>query len=80
MGKELRVMAVAEIAQALGVSAGRVYQIIASDPTFPKPGATLRVGKIWRAEDIEEWARQAGRTLGTIATSASKPDDAAAGT
>ena len=50
-------MAVAEIAKALDVSAGRVHQIVKTDPSFPAPGATLSVGKVWRAEDVEEWIR-----------------------
>ncbi len=55
-------MAVAEITRALGLSASRVHQIIGSDPTFPAPVATLRVGKIWLADDIEDWMRRTGRT------------------
>ncbi|ETA02429.1 hypothetical protein CcI156_10870 [Frankia sp. CcI156] len=54
-------MAAAEIAQALGLGSARIYQIMKSDPTFPEPIATLRVGKIWLATDIEEWMRRTGR-------------------
>jgi len=60
---ELEIMAVAEIARALGISAGRVHQLIRTDETFPAPGAVLSVGKIWRTADVEAWARRHGRTF-----------------
>ena len=39
----------------------RVYQIIASDETFPEPIDELTVGRIWRRADIERWAKKTGR-------------------
>jgi predicted DNA-binding transcriptional regulator AlpA len=52
---EVRLMGAAEIAQLLGVSPSRVHQILRDDPTFPAPMATLSMGKVWRAEAVEEW-------------------------
>jgi predicted DNA-binding transcriptional regulator AlpA len=48
-------MGAAEIAERLGVSRTRVHQIVAADPAFPAPVATLASGKIWSADDIERW-------------------------
>lgn len=71
MTRDLRLMAAAEIAQALGLGSARIYQIMKADPTFPEPIATLRVGKIWLATDIEEWMRRTGRApASTISPSA----------
>ncbi len=50
-------MAVAEIAKALGVSSGRVHQIIRDDATFPAHATQLSVGKVWRTEDVEAWIK-----------------------
>lgn len=55
MADELRIMAVGEIAKALGVSPGRVHQVIRDNPTFPRHAIELGVGKIWRTEDVEAW-------------------------
>jgi predicted DNA-binding transcriptional regulator AlpA len=57
---EMRIMAVAEIALALGVSPGRTHALIKDDPTFPKPAVELSVGRIWRTDDIEAWAKLKG--------------------
>lgn len=61
MEDQLRIMAVAEIAKTLGVSTGRVHQLIKTDPSFPAAGAILSVGKVWRTEDVEDWMRRTGR-------------------
>ncbi len=49
-----------EIAELLNVSRQRVSQL-ASQPGFPEPAATLRVGRIWRKSDVVDWARRHGR-------------------
>lgn len=49
-------MGVSEIADMLGVSRQQVHKL-AQRPDFPPPLAVLRVGKIWRASDIEKWAQ-----------------------
>jgi len=46
-----------EMAQMLGVSRQRVYQLIDSYPDFPPPLAKLAVGRIWSRSSIEEWNR-----------------------
>lgn len=38
-----------------GISRQRVYQITATSD-FPKPVATLAMGKVWRTEDVRRWA------------------------
>ncbi|KQC39090.1 regulator [Frankia sp. ACN1ag] len=48
-------MGAAEIGRRLGVSTGRVHQILAADPTFPKPRAVLSMGKVWATAEIEKW-------------------------
>ncbi|MBL7487446.1 DNA-binding protein [Frankia sp. AgB1.9] len=48
-------MGAAEIAKRLGTDRTRVNQLLRTDPTFPKPYATLAAGHIWRTEDIEGW-------------------------
>lgn len=53
-------MGVTEIAELLGVSRQRAGQLAATFG-FPAPLARLAVGPIWRREDIEQWARDAGR-------------------
>ncbi len=37
-----------------GVSRQRVYQIT-SRRDFPEPVATLQMGNVWLAEDVEAW-------------------------
>lgn len=46
-----------EVAQLLGVSRQRVYQLIDAYEDFPAPVATLAVGRIWSRAAIEEWNR-----------------------
>ncbi len=46
-----------EVAQLLGVSRQRVYQLIESYEDFPAPLARLAVGRIWSRAAIEEWNR-----------------------
>jgi len=55
---EQELMGAAEVARRLGVSPGRVHQIVAADPTFPKPRAVLSMGKVWRTADVERWVAE----------------------
>jgi predicted DNA-binding transcriptional regulator AlpA len=50
----------AEIAAMLGVSRQRVQQLT-SRPDFPEPAAVLAMGKVWRTEDVQAWAKARGR-------------------
>jgi prophage regulatory protein len=53
--KQLRLVGAHEIRIRLGgVSRQRAYQIT-SRADFPKPIADLVQGKVWLAEDVEEW-------------------------
>jgi len=55
-----------EIAQMLGVSRQRVYQLMDAYDDFPAPVATLAVGRIWSRAEVEEWNRSHGeRPTGT---------------
>ncbi len=50
----------AEIAELLGVSRQRVSQLTADESPygFPEPWLRLRMGKVWLASDVREWARR----------------------
>lgn len=52
----------AEIASLLGVSKQRVTAL-ASRPDFPEPVAVLAMGKVWREDDLRQWAETQGREL-----------------
>lgn len=56
----LDLVAMGEIADMLGVSRQRVHQLV-SRSDFPKPAATLSVGRIWRRADVAKWAAARGR-------------------
>jgi prophage regulatory protein len=45
-----------------GVSRQRVQQLINRDD-FPEPDVVLDMGKVWKREDVEAWARDHGRTI-----------------
>ncbi|RLK22617.1 CP4-57 regulatory protein AlpA [Micromonospora sp. M71_S20] len=46
-----------EIQQRLGVSRERVRQLV-QRPDFPRPYDVLRMGTVWRIEDVEAWIRE----------------------
>ncbi len=50
----------AEIADLLGVSRQRVSQLTADDApyAFPQPWLRLRMGKVWLADEVREWAER----------------------
>ena len=50
-------MGAAEIARRLGYSRQWTSQII-NRRTFPEPIATLAVGQIWLAQDVEDWIEE----------------------
>jgi prophage regulatory protein len=45
-----------------GVSRQRVQQLINRDD-FPRPEVELDMGKVWKREDVEAWARSHGRLI-----------------
>lgn len=52
-----------EIGRMLGgLSRQRVQQIVSSDG-FPEPEVTLDMGKVWKRQDIVEWAQANGRLI-----------------
>lgn len=55
-----------EVIQMLGISRRRVTTLARSED-FPKPIATLSIGRIWSYDDIKEWAERTGRTVHLIA-------------
>jgi hypothetical protein len=52
----------AEVGIMFDVSRQRV-QTIVNKEDFPKPYATLTVGKVWRTEDVKKWAEEHGRKI-----------------
>jgi prophage regulatory protein len=47
-------MGAGEIAVRLGVVRQRVYQLV-NRKGFPDPIASLTMGQVWLADDVEEW-------------------------
>lgn len=52
----------------LGLSRQRVDQL-SRERHFPEAWRELRTGRVWRDTDIEQWARDTGRTLRQETTS-----------
>ncbi len=50
-------MGTSEIAVLLGVSRQRVL-VLAKHGDFPQPIAVLKMGNVWRGEDIRRWASE----------------------
>lgn len=51
---DIRLMGASEIADRLGVTRQRVYQITVRFD-FPRPLITLAMGSVWLRDDIESW-------------------------
>jgi prophage regulatory protein len=54
---EIKLMGAGEIAVRLGVVRQRVYQLV-TRKGFPDPIATLTMGQVWLAQDVEAWIRE----------------------
>lgn len=53
----------AEIGEMLGdLSRQRVTQLT-RQPDFPKPVVRLKMGAVWRTEDVRQWAIKHGRQI-----------------
>jgi prophage regulatory protein len=65
---KLRVMGANEIAERLGVTRQRAYQITARRD-FPEPLAHLAMGQVWDTADVEAWIKVRRPELG-------EPDEA----
>ena len=61
-GRAQHYMGTAEIRRGLGVSRQRAQQIV-SHPSFPEPFDILAMGKVWKREGVEAWAREHGRVI-----------------
>lgn len=68
-------MTVTEIAEALGVSPGRVRQIISADQSFPPPAERTGLGRTrrWDSRHVQEWAHVRDRPF--AADPPPTPDD-----
>lgn len=53
---KIRLMGAKEIGDRLGVGRSRAHAIT-RDRDFPAPYATLAMGSVWDARDVEEWIR-----------------------
>lgn len=51
-----------ELGVMFGVSRQRVAQLTGR-ADFPEPIATLKMGKVWRTEDVVRWAEAKGRAI-----------------
>ena len=49
-------MGTAEIAALLGVSRQRVLQLLREPGDFPQPVAVLKMGNVWDAAEVRQWA------------------------
>lgn len=58
--KNPQFMGSAEIAALFDVTRQRVQQLIAK-PDFPAPVADLKMGKVWRTEDVRAWGVKTNR-------------------
>lgn len=55
--EQINLVGLTEIAQLLGVSRQRAYQL-ANAPGFPKPVERLAQGAVWRRSAVEKWAEK----------------------
>jgi prophage regulatory protein len=53
-------MGSSELSELIGVSRTRIQQLTEL-PTFPRPVASLRAGRVWDRRDIDEWLGRSGR-------------------
>lgn len=51
-----------DVAEILGISRQRVYQLLEERADFPRPAAGLARGWLWRRGEVEAWAARYRRT------------------
>ena len=52
---DCELLGVFEVSELLQVSRQRISQLLEEDPSFTRPVAHLRAGRIWRKDEIEAW-------------------------
>lgn len=51
---------IAEVAEIVGRSKGRIDQLLLEDRAFPRPIWSLRVGRLWDRSEIVAWMQLTG--------------------
>ncbi|WP_173745415.1 helix-turn-helix transcriptional regulator [Actinoplanes sp. TFC3] len=51
-------MGVEEIRKRLGEASTQRIYVLSRRPEFPRPVATLQSGRVWLADDVEDWLRR----------------------
>ncbi len=60
-GPSIQAISASEIAELLGISRQRVYQLLEEREDFPRPVAETPRGAVWDRRDVEQWARKPRR-------------------
>jgi predicted DNA-binding transcriptional regulator AlpA len=60
-GPSIPAISASEIAELLGISRQRVYQLLEEREDFPRPVAETPRGAMWDRRDVEQWARKPRR-------------------
>lgn len=58
----MELVGLAEIREMFGISRQRAYQLTQKND-FPTPAAELRMGNVWRKQDVVAWARRTDREI-----------------
>ena len=48
-------MGLSEVTAFIGLSDGRISQLLRDDPTFPRPVTCILAGRLWVRSDIQAW-------------------------
>lgn len=51
---------IAEVAEIIGRSKGRIDQLLLEDRAFPRPVWSIRLGRIWDRNDVVAWVQLTG--------------------
>jgi predicted DNA-binding transcriptional regulator AlpA len=60
-GPSVPVLSAVEVAELLGISRQRVYQLLEEHDDFPRPIAETARGSVWSRREVEQWARKPRR-------------------
>ncbi len=75
-GQDIEVLRAGEVAELLGISRQRFYQLIAEHNDFPPPVEQTGRGKLWGRPEVEAWAASWSRRPGRPAKAESQADAA----